>query len=421
MGCTASKLDNEETVRRCKERRRFMKDAVYARHYLAAAHSEYCNSLRLTGSALCTFAAGEPLAVSDDIPAVFVNAPKQNMYHPPPPPSPPPPAATVTTSKIPNASETRHRKPPRKLPHILSESSLCSTPRSEFPNWFFPTAHQTLSTASETSSVWNWENFHPPPSPPSSEYFRQRSQPPNHNPECSSFEVPGSDSSSETFYNTIHSKLHLPNREIKTIKVDSQNQHLRDRLCSEDTASERSEPEPDRSETEREEVRCSDWEDCYGSTSSSDREEVIARLRSSVKPESVTDGDIPAREDKKTGEELLEEKVMMKHKDLKEIVEVIKENFEKAAVAGDKLSEMLHISRAQLDRSFSQLKKIVYHSSNLLSRVNSSWTSKPPLAVKYRFDAGSLERPGGPKSLCSTLDRLLAWENKLCQEVKRKC
>lgn len=60
----------------------------------------------------------------------------------------------------------------------------------------------------------------------------------------------------------------------------------------------------------------------------------------------------------------------------------------------------------------------MYHSSNLLSRVNSSWTSKPPLAVKYRFDAGSLERPGGPKSLCSTLDRLLAWENKLCQEVK---
>ncbi|XP_058743310.1 nitrate regulatory gene2 protein-like [Vicia villosa] len=418
MGCTASKLDNEETVRRCKERRRFMKDAVYARHYLAAAHSEYCNSLRLTGSALCTFAAGEPLAVSDDIPAVFVNTSTKNVYHPPSPPSPPPPVATVTTSKPSNVSETRHRKPPRKLPHILSESSVCSTPRSELPNWFFPTAHQTLSTASETSSVWNWENFHPPPSPPTSEYFRQRSQPPNHNPDCSNFEVPGSDSPSESFHNTFHLKVRLQNREIKSTKVDSLNQQQRIYSDAEDTASERSEPEPDRSETEREEVRCSDWEGCYGSTSSSDREEVIAGLKSSVKPESVGDGAIPAREDKKTGEEVIEEKVMMKHKDLKEIVEVIKENFEKAAVAGDKLSEMLQISRAQLDRSFSQLKKIVYHSSNLLSRVNSSWTSKPPLAVKYRFDAGSLERPGGPKSLCSTLDRLLAWENKLCQEVK---
>lgn len=62
--------------------------------------------------------------------------------------------------------------------------------------------------------------------------------------------------------------------------------------------------------------------------------------------------------------------------------------------------------------------EIVYHSSNILSKVSSTWTSKPPLAVKYRFDAGSLEGPGGPKSLCSTLDRLLAWENKLFQEVK---
>lgn len=333
-----------------------MKDAVYARHYLAAAHSEYCNSLRLTGSALCTFAAGEPLAVSDDIPAVFVNTSTKNIYHPPPPP--PPPVATVTTCKPSNVSETRHRKPPRKLPHILSESSVCSTPRSEFPNSFFPTARQTLSTASETSSVWNWENFHPPPSPPTSENFRQRSQPPNHNPECSNFEVPGSDSPPESFYNSFHSKVRLQNLELKTTKADSQNQQQRIRSDAEDTVSERSELEPDLSE--REEVRCSDWEGCYGSTSSSDREEVIAGLKSSAKLDSVADEDVPAREEEKTGEEVIEEKVMMKHKDLKEIVEVIKENFEKAAVAGDKLSEMLQISRAQLDRSFSQLKSKIF-------------------------------------------------------------
>lgn len=62
--------------------------------------------------------------------------------------------------------------------------------------------------------------------------------------------------------------------------------------------------------------------------------------------------------------------------------------------------------------------EIVYHSSNFFSQLNSSWTSKPPLAIKYRFDAGSLEGPGGPRSLCSTLDRLLAWEDKLSKEVK---
>lgn len=60
----------------------------------------------------------------------------------------------------------------------------------------------------------------------------------------------------------------------------------------------------------------------------------------------------------------------------------------------------------------------MYHSSGVLSNLSSSWTSKPPLAVKYKLDPGSLEESGGPKSLCSTLERLLAWEKKLYQEVK---
>ncbi len=51
-------------------------------------------------------------------------------------------------------------------------------------------------------------------------------------------------------------------------------------------------------------------------------------------------------------------KLVVRHKDLREIVEAIKENFDKAAAAGDQVSEMLEISRAQLDRSFRQLKSI---------------------------------------------------------------
>jgi hypothetical protein len=38
--------------------------------------------------------------------------------------------------------------------------------------------------------------------------------------------------------------------------------------------------------------------------------------------------------------------------------------------------------------------------------------------VKYRLDTGSLIEPGGPRSLCSTVERLLAWEKKLYDEVK---
>ena len=58
------------------------------------------------------------------------------------------------------------------------------------------------------------------------------------------------------------------------------------------------------------------------------------------------------------------------------------------------------------------------HSSSLLSSLSSTWTSKPPLAVKYRIDTTALDQPNSVKSLCSTLDRLLAWEKKLYEEIK---
>lgn len=62
--------------------------------------------------------------------------------------------------------------------------------------------------------------------------------------------------------------------------------------------------------------------------------------------------------------------------------------------------------------------RTVYHSSGVLSSLSSSWTSKPSLAVKYRLDTNTLETTGGSHSLCSTLERLLAWEKKLYEEVK---
>ncbi|RVW87965.1 hypothetical protein CK203_033912 [Vitis vinifera] len=49
MGCTQSKIENEEIVTRCKERKQFMKDAVTARNAFAAAHSAYAMSLKNTG------------------------------------------------------------------------------------------------------------------------------------------------------------------------------------------------------------------------------------------------------------------------------------------------------------------------------------------------------------------------------------
>ncbi|XP_044494787.1 nitrate regulatory gene2 protein-like [Mangifera indica] len=444
MGCTASKLDNEDTVRQCKDRRRLMKKAVYARHHLAAAHADYCRSLRLTGTALCAFAAGEQISVSDETPAVFIQPP--NPSTPPPPPTtnhvaprvipspspslhPPPPPTTppVTKTKLPSpntvtASTKRRRKPPRKLPHILSESSLASTPRSQtqMSDNFYPTAYQANSTYSTTpsqaSSVWNWENFYPPPSPPDSEFFNRKAQENTHTQQHHL----DSDRDSETETETERSEYDFfqPHKESPF-----QNRNIGNKTTS--IVDE---------ETEREEVHCSEWGDHYSTTTSSDEGEDIdkesrsemgsrSNFGSSVKQHPIyadKSEDAASSSTSFRGREISDMKMVVRHKDLKEIVKALKENFEKAAAAGDQLSDILEIGRAQLDRSFKQLKKTVYHSSSILSNLSSSWTSKPPLAVKYRLDTGSLNEPGGPKSLCSTLDRLLAWEKKLYEEVKAR-
>ncbi|KAL1217147.1 Nitrate regulatory gene2 protein [Cardamine amara subsp. amara] len=365
MGCTASKLDSEDAVHRCKERRRLMKDAVYARHHLAAAHSEYCRSLRLTGSALSSFASGEPLAVSENTPAVFLRP------------------SNHEATRVPCPKATHIRKP--RLPHILSDSSLSSSPVTSASRSFFPTAHQrqhsSLSRSpSQASSVWNWENFYPP-SPPDSEFFERKAR-------RQKQQHPPSDYDAET----------------------------------------------ERSEHEREEVHCSEWgddHDRYTATTSSDGdgEPETHVSRSGIeepvkqqKEQGALGKDNTCNSDHVTTSSVCyKTKMVVRHKDLKEILDAVQDYFDKAASAGDQVSAMLEIGRAELDRSFRKLRKTVYHSSSVFSNLSASWTSKPPLAVRYKLDASTLnDEQGGHKSLCSTLDRLLAWEKKLYEEVKAR-
>ncbi|KAL9228823.1 hypothetical protein vseg_004361 [Gypsophila vaccaria] len=482
MGCTASKLDNEDTVRRCKDRRRLIKDAVFARHHLAAAHSDYCRSLRLTASSLSDFSTGEPLFVSPHTPSVLLPHPSSTTAPPPPrhPPHspapssvytryapPPPPPASVYNghpppSPTPSSVYSRYAPPPPppqqeeefspairpkkqlKIPHILSDSSLSSTPKStkysagavKFKNFAAEDATTYVAnpdyatTPSQASSVWNWENFYPP-SPPDSDFYQQNNR--HH----------------QNQQQHHHHHHH-----------HQQKQHHDD--------------DDDEEEREREEVQCSEWGDHYSTTTTSDTDEedgaevvdgdgdderetrsgvsrsnfdsssVRSSSRQAHPPQPVGKGMRKVEEEEeeeeddddgagstrttstmrwKNGKEVCgseEMRIVVRHKDLKEIVSALQDYFDKAASSGDQVSEMLETSRAQLDRSLRQLKKTVYHSGGVFSSLSSSWTSKPPLAVKYRLDATVLDAAGGNKSLCSTLERLLAWEKKLYEEVKAR-
>ncbi|XP_031114036.1 nitrate regulatory gene2 protein-like [Ipomoea triloba] len=107
MGCGQSRLDNEESVSRCKERRNLMKEAVSVRNAFASVHSAYATALKNTGAALNDYALGEAPSAQ---PPLLVNQPSSEL--PPPPPLPnfspmPPLQRAMTTPEL--------SKPPGKM------------------------------------------------------------------------------------------------------------------------------------------------------------------------------------------------------------------------------------------------------------------------------------------------------------------
>ncbi|KAK6129733.1 hypothetical protein DH2020_036534 [Rehmannia glutinosa] len=105
MGCAQSKIENEESVSRCKERRNIMKEAVSVRNAFASAHSGYSISLKDTGAALSDYAGGEVPPPPPD--AVAPSDPPASEQPPPPPPPPmesslpPPPPPLPSFSPMP--------------------------------------------------------------------------------------------------------------------------------------------------------------------------------------------------------------------------------------------------------------------------------------------------------------------------------
>lgn len=99
MGCTQSRIDHEESVSRCKERKILMKEALAARNLFAAAHSGYAVALKNTGMALTSYAQGETQIPDPIIPHVGTGGtttslptgtkPPPPLEDPLPPPSPP--------------------------------------------------------------------------------------------------------------------------------------------------------------------------------------------------------------------------------------------------------------------------------------------------------------------------------------------
>ncbi|MBA0635644.1 hypothetical protein Godav_022247 [Gossypium davidsonii] len=103
MGSGSSKADKNEALRLCKERRRFIKQAIDSRYALAAAHVSYVQSLRNIGIALRRFAEAEVLIESSLLTSATEpdKTPSHSSY---PSPSPSHLGADVCDSPLENES-----------------------------------------------------------------------------------------------------------------------------------------------------------------------------------------------------------------------------------------------------------------------------------------------------------------------------
>ncbi|KAK2392314.1 protein ALTERED PHOSPHATE STARVATION RESPONSE [Trifolium repens] len=122
MGCAQSRIDNEESVARCKDRKNLMREAVLARNAFAAGHSGYSMALKNTGAALSDYAHGETHL--DDI-QLHGPPPLQSSPKPPPPPPPPmeetlPPPPPLPPNFSPASLQRSVTLPPVALQHRKS-------------------------------------------------------------------------------------------------------------------------------------------------------------------------------------------------------------------------------------------------------------------------------------------------------------
>lgn len=120
MGCAQSRIDNEEAVSRCKDRRNLIKDAVIARNAFAAGHSGYAVALKNTGAALSDYGNGE--AEEPQQQSVEPTTSEPPPLPPPPPPidnmpPPPPPLPNFSPSPSPSPIKRSTSMPikPRKM------------------------------------------------------------------------------------------------------------------------------------------------------------------------------------------------------------------------------------------------------------------------------------------------------------------
>ncbi|KAF8413520.1 hypothetical protein HHK36_001511 [Tetracentron sinense] len=133
MGCAASRIDKEERVQRCKERKRLMKQLVGFRRKFAVSQMAYLQSLKNTGATLRQFTEKEFLEPED---TAFGRALPPSVPLPLPPSPPPPPPLSPDVRMF---GDNPKEKLIQEVCIEIDEDSSCTPPPPPVPSssWDF--------------------------------------------------------------------------------------------------------------------------------------------------------------------------------------------------------------------------------------------------------------------------------------------
>lgn len=476
MGCSSSKLDNEEAVQLCKDRKHFIKQAVEQRTRFASYHLAYIHSLKRVSDALRNYVEGdEPrefLLDSFRTPfstpvkkthSGFISISPKLLSHSEPKsnfqinylrPSGNP---SVTVEEAPPRTPENARVQAFSPPHHYGVDGLFamqSSPMSSSSFFTYPMNETSSSSffTYPTNDRPNNSNY-PPPSPQNSQwdffwnpfssldYYGY----PNRNSLDQGVlddDITGlrqvreqegiPELEEETEHEEIENKTNVSKERANNNKPNVKVNHDRDKVIVEDVDDDDDEDEDD----ECDHIDCTDCGSDSDSESGGGHErEVLKEKRRSIevaKNQSV--GQVSKRENAIENRDNKKEipgfavYVNRRPTSMAEVIKDLEAQFAVICSAANVVSAMLEASKAQYASSSNDLSAMKMLNPVALFRTPSSRSSSsrflmhtPTKSKDEAFDSSSdFSDDSGmfSGSHQSTLDRLYAWEKKLYEEVR---
>ncbi|KAL5196967.1 hypothetical protein ABZP36_000479 [Zizania latifolia] len=395
MGCAQSKEDAEGAVARCRERKNLLRAAVEARHALSGAHAGHAAALKNVGAALSDYASGEGEAHggmvvrSGSAAAAMVSSGGKSkavvdaaLALPPPPPvlpPPPPPGAGEDAGPLMRSMSA---------PDLHLQQAIKKKPSGEAPIVEEEEDGEREGEGDDAGRRGEEEAQLqlPPPPPPTQRSPPSRSPPPL--PLDTEHKAADGGSWNEYIFGS-QDGIPPPPPTLDTIAAEPS------------AAAEQREPAP---------------------------EEQPPPLQPSTAAKEIAEGKRPATET--LTRRVLTQKAARKGEGKKgravilvppqparlgDILHALDDHFLNASQSAHEVTKMLEAARMHYHSNFAETRGFVDHSARVMQVItwNRSFKGIPqPENAKNELDDDEWE------THATVLDKLLAWEKKLCHEVK---